>query len=683
MNTKKRKIGIIVLGMHRSGTSMLTRILSLAGCSLPRTLMAAGIGNELGHWESDSIVRFDDGVLSEAGSDWRDWQAMNPGWYVSPAYEQALNRGVEVMRSEYEGSGLFVVKDPRMCKLMPLWRDVFSQGQVEPLYVIAVRQPSDVAASLEARGIDEPAYGRRVWQISGGLLWLRHVLEAEQQTRGSPRIFVSFSQIMNDSQAVLSRLSGHFGLAWPRRSNLVDQEIAQFIQPEIYRVGQRVRKPGDRQSAWVREVEEIFLRWAESGEDASDFPRLDAALTALNEIGERVGGLIHDAGCAAERVGILETQVADMAAMQGRLESLEGENGWLRNKADTADNLAVEKADLESKLGEAAAGSAEFSTRLAAANEKTNQLSQELAGAEESQLASEAARDEALQQIAQIEAQLAERAAECVEFSTRLATANEKAEARVRKLEAELHERQRDMDVLAAKAAAADECSLQLREVIESSEASRRGFEAAYEQVEARVQLLKDQLCASEAINDENRTLNGKISELESHLAQRKEEAAQAWQELEQARAAKRELSYQIEQAERLRLASEQELTLRAERVEAQTRERIASAEQKIDERHRELATLTRLLATEKHRQGQLAEQADWLRAVSAVVFGRPRWWALMPQSWQRKKTNLRLQRKGLFDGDAYLMNYPDVAASGMDPLKHYINHGMTEGRTF
>jgi hypothetical protein len=122
---------------------------------------------------------------------------------------------------------------------------------------------------------------------------------------------------------------------------------------------------------------------------------------------------------------------------------------------------------------------------------------------------------------------------------------------------------------------------------------------------------------------------------------------------------------------------------LRAERVEAQARERIASAEQKIDERHRELATLTRLLAAEKHRRGQLAEQADWLRAVSAVVFGCPRWWSLMPQSWQRKKTNLRLQRKGLFDGDAYLMNYPDVAASGMGPLKHYINHGMSEGRTF
>jgi len=651
VNAKKRKKGIIVLGMHRSGTSMLTRVLSLAGCHLPRTLMAAGVGNELGHWESEAIVKFDDEVLSEAGSDWRDWQAVNPGWYASPAYEQALNRGVDVMRSEYEGSSFFVVKDPRMCKLMPLWRDVFSQAQVEPLYVISVRRAGDVAASLEARGIDEPAYGTSAWQIFGGLLWLRHILEAEKHTRGHARIFVGFSQIMNDSQAVLSRLSSHFELAWPRRSSLVDEEIAQFIQPEVNRVGQRARKAGDRQSAWISEVEEIFMRWTEHGEDSSDFPRLDAALTALDEIGERVGGLIYNAGDAAERVGILEGQVAEIAAMRGQLERLEGENGWLRNKGETADILAVEKAHLEARIGEAAAQIDELSARLSTADEKVNQFGQELAGAEDSRLAAE--------------------------------TVREAAEERVRKLEAELQDRQRDLDVIAAKAAAADERSLRLCEVVESSEASRRGFEAAYEQVEARARLLEIQLSASEAITDENRALKRKVSELESHLAQRKEEAAQAWRELEQVRAAKMELVHQVEQVERLRSDSEQEMTLQAERVEAQARERIASAEQKIDERHRELATLTRLLAAEKHRRGQLAEQADWLRAVSAVVFGCPRWWSLMPQSWQRKKTNLRLQRKGLFDGDAYLINYPDVAASGMNPLNHYINHGMSEGRTF
>jgi hypothetical protein len=54
-----------------------------------------------------------------------------------------------------------------------------------------------------------------------------------------------------------------------------------------------------------------------------------------------------------------------------------------------------------------------------------------------------------------------------------------------------------------------------------------------------------------------------------------------------------------------------------------------------------------------------------------------------MPAKWRRKREKIRYLRRGLFNSDSYLANNPDVAAFGMDPMVHYIFHGMEEGRTW
>src|SRR6516225_2492198 len=80
----QRRVCVMVLGMHRSGTSALSRMLNLLGCDLPKTLMGPSKGNEAGHWESRAIADFNDRLLESAGSDWHDWTAINPGWFSSP-----------------------------------------------------------------------------------------------------------------------------------------------------------------------------------------------------------------------------------------------------------------------------------------------------------------------------------------------------------------------------------------------------------------------------------------------------------------------------------------------------------------------------------------------------------------------------------------------------------------------
>jgi chromosome segregation ATPase len=112
-------------------------------------------------------------------------------------------------------------------------------------------------------------------------------------------------------------------------------------------------------------------------------------------------------------------------------------------------------------------------------------------------------------------------------------------------------------------------------------------------------------------------------------------------------------------------------------KVEAETR----LADAKLLECRQELATLTQLLHHQEQRTAAVQENFEWLLSVHQKVRERPKWWNLMPESWRQRREHEWLQRAGLFDAEAYLQRYPDVAAEGFDPLEHFLRHGLQEGR--
>ena len=72
----RQRTVILVLGMHRSGTSALARTVNLLGAAAPRTLMPADPSNPRGFWESNKLVPIDEAILAAMGSSWHDWQPM-------------------------------------------------------------------------------------------------------------------------------------------------------------------------------------------------------------------------------------------------------------------------------------------------------------------------------------------------------------------------------------------------------------------------------------------------------------------------------------------------------------------------------------------------------------------------------------------------------------------------------
>lgn len=330
---------VVVLSMHRSGTSALTRMLGLLGCDLPATLIPGRAGdNETGFWESQPVVDLNEAICASAGSFWNDWLPLDEGWLGSPLRQAFAERAQAVLRDELGASRLFVLKDPRLCRLMPVWQDALAGFGASPAYVVALRNPFEVAASLQRRnGIGE----------GGALLaWLRHMLDAERHSRGAPRVFVDYDDLLSDWRRQADRIAQALGMAWPNRSLAGETAIDGFLSPQQrhHRVD-AARVLGDgRLSPWFRDAFAVFDRWARDALHEGDTAVLD-----------RIGAELIQARPAFERV---VAEAADLARQSSRLQ---------RDLDRTRERLATGKADAR-ELRKARDGEAARNRDLTARN---------------------------------------------------------------------------------------------------------------------------------------------------------------------------------------------------------------------------------------------------------------------------------------------------------------------------
>lgn len=264
-----RRIALMTLGMHRSGTSALAGVLVRLGCDAPATPMASDMRNTKGFYESRPISALNNVILSSAGTTWDDWTAVNSAWFDSPRRADFAEQAFDLVKSEFGASPLIVLKDPRISLLAPLWFDVLRWAGYEIRVVFAYRSALDVAASLTERNGFDPALGR--------LLWLRYMLEAERASRDVPRVFVSYDRLLSDWSAEISRIETGLDLRLPRQSPSAREEVEDFLTPSMrhFLDGDLDRGNGAASHPWIHDTQAVFERWTRDGETPSDRKTLD------------------------------------------------------------------------------------------------------------------------------------------------------------------------------------------------------------------------------------------------------------------------------------------------------------------------------------------------------------------------------------------------------------------------
>ncbi|WP_154664760.1 hypothetical protein [Allorhizobium undicola] len=319
-----------MLGMHRSGTSALTRFLSLLGCATPGTLMPESEFNVTGYWESPLIARLNDRVLKLATANWQEWRRLDSASFDTSLIAGLMCEAAELLVQEFDDASLILLKDPRLCIVLPFWRQTFEVNSIAPHCVLTLRNPLEVAASLARRN----GFGA----LKSLLLWLRYTLDAERFSRGLPRVFTSYDEVLQNYERLPDYFGQALGLAWPRSPEQALKDAAAFLSRD-----HRHHDMTDAKSVppylapWITEVYDTLSRWARDGEDEQGRLALDRVYGSFAEIEQPIGPVFQE----------LDAKSREMSGALRKIGELKERE---REKADALTALETEIADLKMQL---------------------------------------------------------------------------------------------------------------------------------------------------------------------------------------------------------------------------------------------------------------------------------------------------------------------------------------------
>ncbi len=302
------------MGMHRSGTSALAGALAALGLDAgpAEALMPADEGNPEGYFEITSIADLDEMILALLGGRWDIPPQRDAGWSERPDLASFLEEA-SCLVSQTFSSDRFVLKDPRMALLVPLWRRVLE----DVVAVLIVRSPAEVARSMARRDAMTPLTGLSLWAA-----YNRALLE---DLTGMRVHVCTYEDLLVDPRGVLGEVAASlqaFGqLDEPGDLDAAAAHISADLRRSTDLVEAELREP-------PREIDELArtLTALRGRHDAfaATVPPAGAWEAAL--IGERRTFLDAQRSIVAQ----FEAVVADREA---RLSGLEADNAALRSQS--------------------------------------------------------------------------------------------------------------------------------------------------------------------------------------------------------------------------------------------------------------------------------------------------------------------------------------------------------------
>jgi hypothetical protein len=256
---------VLILGMHRSGTSAIAGVCHLLGAAAPARMMEPATANPTGFWESETISGLNEVILGTGGCTWYDSLAFDPAKVSAVDRRDLLPCSTSALTREFDDAPLFLLKDPRFSLVLDLWLPTFAAMNISVAPLLALRHPAEVIASLRRRD-----------GMPGDVaapLWLHYTLEAERHTRDQPRAVLSYEQLMQDWRGCLTRA----GVAWRVPFESAALAIGEFLRPQLrhhYATPSKVAAGTPPIANWIAETYDA-LRRIEAGDGAAQFARLD------------------------------------------------------------------------------------------------------------------------------------------------------------------------------------------------------------------------------------------------------------------------------------------------------------------------------------------------------------------------------------------------------------------------
>lgn len=219
-----KKRVIVVLGMHRSGTSALTKGLEALGVSLGNRLIHADQNNTKGYFEDKDIVALNDELLLLLGTDWQSIKYISQDELLTLVKAPIFAEAEQLLKEKLKTTSLLGIKDPRIPRLLPFWKALFAKLDIVPNYIITYRNPTSVMESLHNRDKLNPT---NIYY-----LWLQHMIPAVLDTENASRLVVDYDRLLADPKQQLSRVEQAFNLKIDNRV-AINKYANEFIDPSL------------------------------------------------------------------------------------------------------------------------------------------------------------------------------------------------------------------------------------------------------------------------------------------------------------------------------------------------------------------------------------------------------------------------------------------------------------------
>lgn len=314
--------GVVVVGMHRSGTSAVTRVLHLLGLRVPtgEDLMGPDASNPAGYFESRSLVFLNDELLLSLGGTWSAPPVLDPGWERGPMASSLAERAAEAFLRAFPVEP-WVWKDPRLCITLPFWDRLLGRRPA----VAVFRSPGEVVRSLEvSREGHHPSLGLALWNRYTGAM-LRNLEDR-------PAYVSDWARVRDDPVAWCSALR-----EWLLAVDVpISEERAGQAAEAIDSSLSRVPRGGAEESGVPLDREDHLLLERLHGLEGShtrvptvDIPPESAARVALLEERRqlevatliRLGGVAHERETLEDYVRMLEHELERKNALIDRLQA--------------------------------------------------------------------------------------------------------------------------------------------------------------------------------------------------------------------------------------------------------------------------------------------------------------------------------------------------------------------------
>jgi GT2 family glycosyltransferase len=243
--TLKRQKMVVVLGMHRSGTSAIAGLLAQLGANFGHNLIPAANDNRKGFFEDADLVAFNNELLAALGVAWNSckkiaWSAAT----LDRLHAEYGDRACALLETiTCDATGTHALKDPRISRLLPFWQQVFLRNEVDVGFLWVIRNPDAVAKSLATRNCYSPE--------TSCALWLRYNLDILEFKSQASVELVDFNKVLDNEAASAI----HFASTYHLKPLREDHE--RFLEREM---SHDPGAPGERCTSLLSTASELQAR---------------------------------------------------------------------------------------------------------------------------------------------------------------------------------------------------------------------------------------------------------------------------------------------------------------------------------------------------------------------------------------------------------------------------------------